>query len=76
MKYILLFPRVKTQNEETRDFSSVERVGVGEVYPAQFEEGFIWGAVDTRSLTGEGVLNGEFESFGAFLWGPNRTIIV
>lgn len=43
---------------------------------AQFEEGIIWGAVDTRLLTGEGLLNGEFESFGANIWRASRTLMV
>jgi hypothetical protein len=38
----------------------------------EFEEGVLWGAVNTRLLTGWGVLNGESESFGSFLWGRGR----
>jgi hypothetical protein len=42
----------------------------------KFEEGFIWGAVDMRLLTRRGLLNEEFESFGAIIWGASETMMV
>lgn len=36
----------------------------------------IRGAVNTRLLTSEGVLNGEFESLGAFIRGTVKTMMV